>query len=263
MSRLPILAPFLIALPLFAHASPSCPQFGVQGQLPALVHQQFPGRTTPLCNGSYALLDADATRAPLWSAEHLTRDEVKAAERLKRHGQFHEDTRLPIEARSELEDYRRSGFDRGHMTPSGDAPTEALQAETFALSNVVPQTNALNSGPWSHIEQMVRNLALRDGEVYVVTGPAYHSSVIATIGPDHVKVPTSTWKAVYDPKTGGAGVYVCRNEMRSPPCSQVTVATLIRVTGVDPFPALSADVKARPYRLPDGRHRQMNESAFP
>lgn len=245
MLRLLIFVACVASIPFAALATPSCPQFGVQGQLPAVVHQQFPGRTALLCNGTYAVLDADATRGPLWSAEHLTRDDVRAAERLKRHGRFHEDLRLPIEARSELEDYRRSGFDRGHMTPSGDAPTEAAQAETFALSNVVPQTNALNSGAWSHIEQTVRTLALQDGDVYVVTGPAYHSSVIATIGPDHVKVPTSTWKAVYDPKRGGAMVYVCRNEMRSPHCSEVTVDTLVRVTGIDPFPALSSDVKAR------------------
>ncbi len=250
MSRSLLLAAAIALTPLVAHASPSCPQFGVEGELPAVIHQQFPGRTTLLCNGTYAALDADATRGPLWSAEHLTRDDVRAAERLKRHGRFHEDLRLPIEARSELEDYRRSGFDRGHMTPSGDAPTDGTQAETFALSNVVPQTNALNSGAWSHIEQTVRSLALRDGDVYVVTGPAYYSSVIATIGPDHVKVPSSTWKAVYDPKRGGAMVYVCRNEVRSPHCSEVTVETLVRVTGVDPFPALPSEVKAQLLNAP-------------
>lgn len=249
-------------LPAASHAAPTCPQFGFQGQLPALVHQQFSGRMELLCNDSYAALDEDATRGPLWSAEHLTRNGVQAAERLGRRGQFHADFRLSMGARSELEDYRRSGFDRGHMTPSGDAPTEAAQSQTFALSNVVPQTNALNSGPWSHIEQMVRNLALRDGEVYVVTGPAYHSSVIASIGQDHVEVPTSTWKAVYDPSTGGAGVYVCKNEMRAPHCGQVTIETLIRVTGVDPFPALPGSVKARPYHLPDGKRRRQDGGEF-
>ena len=51
----------------------------------------------------------------------------------------------------------------------------------------------------------MRHLAGREGEPYVVTGPAFTGQQAASIGPDAVLVPTSAWKAVHDPRTGGAG----------------------------------------------------------
>ena len=41
--------------------------------------------------------------------------------------------------------------------------------------------------------------------------------------------------AVYDPRAGGAGVYVCKNTDRLT-CHTMPVATLVRVVGIDPFP---------------------------
>ena len=42
-------------------------------------------------------------------------------------------------------DYRGSGFDRGHMTPSGDrTKSEPVNSATFVMSNMVPQTPANN-----------------------------------------------------------------------------------------------------------------------
>ena len=94
------------------------------------------------------------------------------------------------------------------------------------------------------------HLAQREGELYVVTGPAFAGQQIASIGPDAVLVPTSTWKAVYDPRTGGAGAYVCTNTA-TPTCQVVSVVALAQGVGVDRFPALPAAVKATAAALPD------------
>ena len=118
-------------------------------------------------------------------------------------------------------------------------PDKQAQEQTFSLANMVPQTAQLNRGIWEGVESAVRHLAEGEGEgegeLYVVTGPAFHGEQLASIGPDGVLVPTSTWKAVYDPRAGDAGVYVCKNTDR-PTCDTVPVATLVRVVGIDPFP---------------------------
>ncbi len=135
------------------------------------------------------------------------------------------------------------------MTPSGDMPDEQAQEQTFSLANMVPQTAQLNRGIWEGVESVVCHLAIREGELYVVTGPAFHGDRLASIGPDGVLVPTSTWKAVYDPRAGGAGVYVCKNTER-PTCDTVPVATLVRAVGIDPFPGLPEGLKRETMALP-------------
>ncbi|MBE7213228.1 MAG: DNA/RNA non-specific endonuclease [Gluconacetobacter diazotrophicus] len=226
-----------------------CPRFFPGGQPPALLNPKLVPRTTLLCNDAYASLASGITRGALWSAEHPTAASLAAARHTPREGEFHSDDRLPAADRGELADYHRSGFDRGHMAPSGDMPDEAAQGQSFSLANMVPQRGALNRGVWAGIEMAVRELAEREGELFVVTGPAFKGKRLRTIGPDAVLVPSSTWKAVYDPRTGGTGVYVCKNTNR-PTCDTVSVAALERNAGIDPFPALAPDAKATAMALP-------------
>ncbi|MCP1197107.1 DNA/RNA non-specific endonuclease [Acetobacter senegalensis] len=184
------------------------------------------------------------SHGPLWAAEHLWSDDVETAQSLKRTGRFYVDTRFP--GSPDLLDYYNSIYDRGHMAPSGDQPTELAQTETYALTNIVPQTASLNEGIWARVERRVRSVA----DLYVVTGPAFHLKPVETLGHDRVYVPSSTWKAVYSPNKERAAAYVCRNAQQHPHCSQVTIATLIRNTGIDPFPAVSEQVKRQAWKLP-------------
>lgn len=229
--------------------APDCPQFFPSGQPPELVNSRLAQRTTLLCNDAYAVLASGVTHGAMWSAEYPTTASLGAARGIERHGAFHTEDRLPAADRAQLADYRRSGFDRGHMTPSGDMPDEQAQQQTFSLANMVPQTAELNRGIWEGVESAVRDLAAREGELFLVTGPAFDGQQIQSVGPDGVLVPTSTWKAVYDPRTGGAGVYVCKNTA-TPTCDTVSVETLIQVVGIDPFPGLPEGVKQVATALP-------------
>jgi len=250
LSRLLPLAMSLLAASAVAFAQPvACPRFFPGGQPPALVNPRLSQRTTLLCNDAYAVLASGLTHGALWSAEHPTADSLAAARGTARQGAFHPDDRLPPADQAQLDDYRRSGYDRGHMTPSGDMPDDQAQQQSFSLANMVPQTPALNRGIWERIESAVRDLVVREGELYVVTGPAFQGQRLQSIGPDAVLVPTSTWKAVYDPRAGGAGVYVCLNTQQ-PACSTVSVATLARIVGIDPFPALPEAIKQTAMALP-------------
>ncbi len=245
-----LVAAILLAFPWSAAAQPAaCPQFSPGGHLPVLLNPKLEQRATVLCNDGYAVAASGVTHGTLWSAEHLTAADLAAARDTPRAGAFHPDSRLPYDDQAQLGDYRRSGYDRGHMTPSGDMPNAAAQAQSFSLANVVPQTAALNRGVWEGVETAVRDLAVRVGDVFVVTGPAFLGSELQAIGTG-VLVPTSTWKAVYDPHAGGTGVYVCQNTAQ-PRCAVVSVAALISVVGIDPFPGLPAGIKATAMTLPE------------
>lgn len=254
---LPLLAGLVTLHPSHGARAEGCAELGARQQLPVLDNARLSPRTQLLCNARYAVLYSGLAREPLWSAEHLDAAMVRAAMSTPRRGEFHPDTRIAPDGRAELGDYVRSGFDRGHMTPSGDMPDEQTQDETFLLSNIVPQRAMLNRGKWAEIESGVRRLALREGELYVVTGPAFHARTLSAIGTDRVLVPTSTWKAIYDPRHERTGVYVCHNVARTPGCSHVSVAELTHITGIDPFPALPARLKQTCMALPFGTtHRR-------
>ena len=242
--------------------APACPQFFAGGQPPALVNSRLAQRTTLLCNDAYAVLASGVTHGAIWSAERPTAATVAAARDTVRESQFYPDPRLPAADQAHLEDYRRSGFDRGHMTPSGDMPDWQAQQQSFSLANMVPQSPELNRGIWAGIETAVRDLAAGEGELYVVTGPAFQGQQLQSIGPGGVLVPSATWKAIYSPHAGGTGVYVCANTSK-PRCGVVSVATLISMVAVDPFPALPASMKEAAIALPTaeaGRHGSRRRS---
>jgi endonuclease G len=204
--------------------------------------------STVLCNDAYATLASGLTRGSLWSAEHLTAVGLAHARGLQRRGSFHDEQRVPAEDRAELSDYSRSGYDRGHMAPSGDMPDLASQQQSFSLGNVVPQTAALNRDVWEGIESAVRHLAERHGELYVVTGPLFQGDHPAFLH-GRVRVPTSTWKAIYDPSVRGAAAYSCTN-VDVPVCVYLSIAVLVRETGIDPFPAVAVVIKQTAMKLP-------------
>jgi endonuclease G len=174
---LPTILAALFAIPCLAVAQPaSCFQFSPGGRLPALLNPKIEQRVSVLCNDGYAAAASGVTHGTLWSAEHLTASDVASARDTPRAGMFHSEERLPYADQAQIDDYRRSGYDRGHMTPSGDMPNATAQEQSFSLANVVPQTAQLNRGIWEGIETAVRNLAVREGEVYLVTGPAFVGS---------------------------------------------------------------------------------------
>jgi endonuclease G len=239
----------LLLLPLCAEAAAGpCTEQFAGGMAPALANARLAQRTTPLCFTAFALLHSGVSRTPLYAAERLTAARITAARGVRRVNLYHPEERLPAEQRAELSDYARSGYDRGHMAPSGDMPDEPSQEEAFSLANMVPQAPKLNRGVWEGIESAVRDLALRDGELYVVTGPMFQGQNLQALK-GRVLVPSDTYKAVYDPARHGAAAYVCPNIDR-PTCRTVSVSSLQQLTGLDVFPALPFDLKSTAMPLP-------------
>lgn len=175
------------------------------------------------------------TRCPNWVAWHLTRDHTSGP--YKRQGKaFHEDESVPT-PRATDDDYRRSGYDRGHMCPAGDNHWSAQAMEDcFLFTNMCPQNSELNRGDWNEIEMACRRWAQQYGEVYIVCGPIFFKSgQKKTIGRNKVRVPDAFFKVVYchsakKPWTRG---YICRNTdgNRNRDFYENTLQQVERITG--------------------------------
>lgn len=115
-------------------------------------------------------------------------------------GSFAPDTGLPANWYQVLpSDYTGSGYDRGHMCPSGDRTvTQPINDSTYLMSNIIPQLPANNQGPWVDLENYCRTLAAQGNEVYIISGP---NGSVGTVGSSadptrRVNVPSVTWKVV-------------------------------------------------------------------
>ncbi|WP_091911420.1 DNA/RNA non-specific endonuclease [Chitinasiproducens palmae] len=205
------LASVLLVLAASAAHAADCTQFSPAGKAPALTNPKLAVRTQALCYSEFEILHSGVTHGPLWVAEHLTRAGLADGRGLTRTNRFYEEVALPPADRSRLSDYRRSGYDRGHMSPAGDRSTKQGMAESFSLANIVPQDRDNNRHQWAKIEQGVRKLAKSSGEVYVVTGPLFVGQRIGTIGASRVLVPTQLYKVVYVPSRRMAFAVVLDN----------------------------------------------------
>jgi endonuclease G len=118
----------------------------------------------------FALSYNNEKGTPNWVGWRLRLDDLGA---LKRKDDFHEDMKLPTEfTRIKPENYNGVGFDRGHMCPNDDRESAPDRADaTFVMTNMVPQSPALNRVSWKSLEMHCRSLAKQDKELFIVAGP--------------------------------------------------------------------------------------------
>ena len=137
-------------------------------------------------------------------------------------------------------DYQGSGYDRGHLCPAADmALNLTAMSETFFMSNMSPMAPSFNRGIWSRLEDWVREQALGNGGLYVVTGPILSSRCGSIKG--SITVPCSYYKVVF---TGGSNPkmlgFVLSNAGASGSLQAfaVSVDEIEKKTGLDFFPQL-------------------------
>ena len=193
---------------------------------------------------SYVVSYNAETRCPNLVAWQLTADHTDGL--MKRISNFHEDEDCPL-PRATLQDYRGSGWSRGHMCPAGDNKwSRQAMYDSFSLVNVCPQNAKLNSGVWNSVETDCRRWARQYGEVYIVCGPVWSHGPRRTIGANAVAVPDAFFKVVLrlSPTPQAFGIVVKNTEgTRKRDLYYNSVDQVERITGIDLFPALPDDVE--------------------
>lgn len=133
---------------------------------------------------------------PNWVAWNLNATQLGSAQRSN---SFSPDPALPADYYHVVtSDYTGSGYDRGHMSPSGDrTASDADNAVTFYMTNMLPQYHNLNAGPWEDLETYSRTLVTgQNKELYIISGGIFPASPQTINNAGKVQIPTSTWKIV-------------------------------------------------------------------
>ncbi|MEO1004892.1 MAG: DNA/RNA non-specific endonuclease [Cyanobacteria bacterium J06638_38] len=115
--------------------------------------------------------------------------------RTERSDDFRPDANLPADCYAvRPQDYRGSGYDRGHLVPSGDRTQSRLDnSSTFVMTNMIPQSPSNNREVWRELEEYSRDLVAQGKELYVVAGG---NGIAEKIAQSKIVVPEYTWKVI-------------------------------------------------------------------
>ncbi len=227
-----------------------------------------PTDITILKRGEFAIGWSPSLKRPVWAAYHVPRD--ARFDVGKRPG-FTKDR--SVASSPAPASYAGSRYDRGHMVPNHAIATRfgpEEQRKTFLMTNIAPQSPALNRGPWREMELRIADLwTAKYGEIWVIVGalPNTDSSAHEVIAAAKVDVPGHYYMvavaqtadgvralAVLMPQTIGRWDFPARKI--------VTIEELERMSGLDFFPEmptfLQRPLKAdRPTRLWPIRFRDL------
>lgn len=133
---------------------------------------------------------------PNWVAWELDPSEVDGA--IGQHKTFAQDKN--VDGCPTLDDYKRSGYDRGHIAPAADMKwSEESRRDCYYLTNMCPQEHNFNANVWGRLESTCRNWALRDSSLIIIAGPVLADGVDARIGASGVAVPKRFFKVILEP----------------------------------------------------------------
>ena len=122
----------------------------------------------------YALSSNDNTKFADWVAYKLTPDMLEGTPKTRN---WKTDPWLDDNETLEPNDYKdisSANYDRGHQAPLADFKGTQFWEQANFLSNITPQSNELNQGPWEKLEEFERKMAKKFSLVYVLTGPVYN-----------------------------------------------------------------------------------------
>ena len=122
-----------------------------------------------LDRGEFAVGWSPSLRRPVWCAYHVTPDVMYQSCQRPGFAKDKEAANSPSPG-----DYTHSGYDRGHMVPNHAIESRYGtddQKKTFLMSNIAPQTPALNQGVWRNVEHRIADFwPAKYGEIWVIVG---------------------------------------------------------------------------------------------
>lgn len=225
----------VLALVPFVAAAWDNLEYGIPGACDQIIERE-----------GYALGYSRQHGQPLWVSYRLTANEV--TNRVVKHtGRFFYDPEVRT-GTARPTDYAKSSYARGHLAPVADMRFGTnVMLQSFSMANVSPQWPKFNVGVWKRLEKSVRDLAVREGSVFVVTGPVFlkekNESRMAVNG---ILVPDAFYKVVLVEKQPLRMVgYVVPNESSSRKLDKfaVSVDEVEKMTGLDFFFSMPFDVQ--------------------
>lgn len=200
-----------------------------------------------ISRSGYTVSFNEQTRLANWVAYELTRAETSGDE--ERASRFLPDPEVRG-AQAADADYRKSGYDRGHLAPAADMrwSAEAMH-ESFYFSNIAPQHPRLNRGDWKQLEEACRDWACECGALYIVCGPVTGQMQGGRIGRGGVVVPDIFYKVLL--RRRGEGYesigFLFRNAAGERPLRAyaVSVDSVERLAATDFFHLLPDSVEER------------------
>lgn len=144
---------------------------------------------------AYTLSYNETHEQPNWVKYMVTKTDLES-DVAKRKNNFKEDT-LISSGSAQLEDYKGSGYDRGHLAPAATFVDDQKEMdESFYLSNISPQHPSFNRGIWKKLEVYERRMAVEKDTIYVICGPILNGK-LKTIGSNEVSIPEFFFKIIY------------------------------------------------------------------
>ena len=195
-----------------------------------------------LDRGDFVIGWSDKLRHPVWCAYHVTKDAVHEA---GQRPNFVKDK--SVDTCPAASAYERCGYDRGHMVPNYAMATrfgEAVQRRTFQMTNIAPQSPALNRGVWRQVEHRIADLwTARYGEIWVIVGCISGDRSGETVSGTDIDVPGRFYQVVVAQEGLDirALAVVCEQEVpwdAWPTRYLVTIDELEELSGLDFLPDL-------------------------
>lgn len=134
-----------------------------------------------------------------------------------------------LSAPAASQNYRKSGYDQGHMCPNADMDIDEESALlTFRACNICPQTPELNRGVWKAWEDKGHKFAKKFGLVTIIAGPIYDNTD-KKIGKDKIVVPTRFFK-IFIVNNSFYKILIFTQENKQP--EEVTIEELEKILNI-------------------------------
>ena len=147
----------------------------------------------------YTLCYSEKNEQAKWVAYRLTKTMCEN-DTVKRANNFRADPNVRTGSATP-DDYKKSGYDRGHLCPAGDMKwSRQAMSESFYMSNMSPQKPGFNRGIWKKLEEKTRNWAIQNEEIFIVTAGVLNDTLPYIGALDHVSVPKYYYKIILDYK---------------------------------------------------------------
>ena len=195
---------------------------------------------------TYSLSYNEKYEQASWVAYTLTKDRL--INETERDDNFRPDT-LVATGSATPGDYKKSGYDKGHLAPAADMSwSKEDMSESFLMSNMSPQKPGFNRGIWKRPEQMVREFAKKNDTIYIATGPILKDR-LKKIGKNKVAVPQAYYKVliVYKHNEQKGIGFLLKNTSSNKPLQSfaVSIDSVETITGINFFSKIPEKIQEK------------------